>query len=780
MNNDLQQQFVRDMLTESYEGLDRYEQVILELEQGAAPGDRLNEIFRAIHTLKGTAGCLGFGRIQKIAHVGEGLLDHLRAGRLQINPAISSSLLRLSDALREILQSIDTTGVESTTDHEALTQTLQDLRDGKAAALPPIPAATPVPSPLPPPAPVAASETAATPNATWGLFDDEPAAATPAAPAADAANWGLFDDAAAPAAAAPADLPSADLPSPSAAPREARAASGPAAAGSTVRVDITLLDKLMNLVGELVLARNQLGQVSLSRQHRPEQVGEISQRINLITGELQENMMKTRMQPIETVWGKFPRIVRDIAQELGKQIRLDTFGADTELDRTIIEAIRDPLTHIVRNAVDHGLESPAVRTAAGKSPEGSLIMRAFHEGGQVIIEIIDDGAGVNIARVKAKALEKNLLTPEQAARLSDRDAVNLIFAPGFSTAETVTNISGRGVGMDVVRTNIEKIGGSVDVHSTPGQGTTLKIKIPLTLAIIPALLVEVARQRYAIPQVNLLELVRLEGAAARAALEHVYDSPVFRLRGQLMPLVFLDRELKLPAGPLDQAPSDLQIVVLQADGRRFGLVVSEVCDTQEIVVKPLSRQLKGLPMFAGATILGDGCVALILDVLGLANHARITGEQPTTAVADPALAAAGAGLMTRLLLFSVPGRDHLALPLDKTARLEEFAASKLERSGTREAVQYRDGILPLVRLDRVLPGARAVTAQARLPVIVYQQGPGKTVGLVVHEIRDIVEDRIQLQEGTAAPGISGSAIIQGTITDLVDVPAILRAADRAA
>lgn len=790
MSSDLHQQFVRDMLTESFEGLDRYDQSILRIEQGQADREMLNDIFRVIHSLKGTAGCLGFQRIQGVAHVGENLLDLLRSGSLQPSAAIAEGLLRLSDALRLQLNSIDSSGAESDEDQSEVIELLQSLKDSKPVAKKKRKTAADEAAPAPKPAAVPIETPAA-----WGLFDDAPESASPAAPApvetpAPPGAWGLFEDtpvmaeAAAPVAApAPAAEPSVSAAP--AAPENVPSAGNTAsaaisAAAASVRVDVGLLDRLMNLVGELVLTRNQLVQLAQSKKARSESVTEVSQRLNLITSELQEGMMKTRMQQIGTVWGKFPRIVRDIAHNLGKQVRLDTFGSETELDRTIIEAIRDPLTHIVRNSIDHGIEAPDKRAAAGKPAEGTLMMRAFHEGGQVNIEVIDDGGGINTDRVRQRALERGLITAEEATRMSERELTNLIFAPGFSTAEKVTDVSGRGVGMDVVRTNIEKIGGSVDVQSTRGQGTTLKIKIPLTLAIIPALVVRTGGQRFAIPQVNLLELVRLDGAAAREALEHVYDAPVFRLRGQLLPLLFLRKELALGDAPPSHG-SALNIVVLQADSRQFGLVVDGVCDTEEIVVKPLSKQLKGIPVYAGATIMGDGLVALILDVFGLAQRAQVVAENRTTATKSAADAAGERRDVRQLLVFSAAGRDRLALPLDAAARLEEFAPDMIERSGTREAVQYRGRILPLVRLSRMLPGASASPKPATdaIQVIVYQQAD-RSVGLVVDEIRDIVEDAVDIEAGSAGPGILGSAVIQGRITDLVDVPAILRAADRAA
>ena len=411
------------------------------------------------------------------------------------------------------------------------------------------------------------------------------------------------------------------------APTQEEAAARDAQTGgltdANIRVDVGLLDRLVNLVGELVLARNQVLQFTATR--RDPAFLQTTQRLNQITTELQEGVMKTRMQPIGNILNKFPRQVRDLAVACGKQVRLTVEGEETELDKTLLEAIKDPLIHLVRNAVDHGIEPPEERLAAGKPPEGRLALHAFHEGGQVNIEIADDGRGIDPERVRRKALERGLVPRDHAARMGERELMQLIFLPGFSTAEKVTNVSGRGVGMDVVKTNIEKIGGAVDVVSRPGQGATVKIKIPLTLAIIPALIVGGGGDRYAIPQVNLLELVRLDGEKAKRGIEHIHGVPVYRLRGNLLPLVFLHKELRVePKGPSESGP--VHVAVLQAGERPFGLVVEAVHDTEEIVVKPLSKHLKGIPLFAGATIMGDGRVSLILDILGLAQRAGVVSE----------------------------------------------------------------------------------------------------------------------------------------------------------
>jgi two-component system chemotaxis sensor kinase CheA len=488
--------------------------------------------------------------------------------------------------------------------------------------------------------------------------------------------------------------------------------------------------------------------------------------------------MKTRMQPIGNVWNKLPRVVRDLSAACGKEVRIEMVGQETELDKTIIEAIKDPLTHIVRNSVDHGIERPDARVEKGKPAEGCLKMRAYHEGGQVNIEIADDGAGVDFERVKQKALQGGFITAEQAARMSDHETLHLIFLPGFSTAEKITNVSGRGVGMDVVKTNIEKIGGTVDLQSQPGQGTTLKIKIPLTLAIIPALIVTSGGDRFAIPQVSLLELVRLEGEQARRQIEFIHGAPVYRLRGQLLPLAYLNRELKL-SEPAESGAAAVNIVVLQADGHPFGLVVDEINDTEEIVVKPLGKQLKGVASFAGATIMGDGRVALILDVLGLAQRANVVTEVRDRTLLEKA-AQAHKTIDTRqtLLLFDAGQGSRMAIPLSMVARLEEFTHSSIEHAGAQEVVRYRGQILPLIRVSKHIPVVRAVGTEPDelMQVVVYSE-QGRSVGLIVGRINDIVHESITVKRHACGNGIFGSVVIQDKVTDLLDVQAVIRAAD---
>jgi two-component system chemotaxis sensor kinase CheA len=731
---------LKEFLVESYENLDRLDRDLVALEKDPQAKETLGSIFRTIHTLKGGSGFLGFGKLESVAHVGENLLSNLRDGKFTIDPEITSALLSTVDAVRGMLGEIERTGSPGDADYSLLIERIRSLNEAKVnpgAQRPPV--AAPAPAPAPPVARAEVSPPSPAPA---------PAAvvAPPVAPA--------------PAEAAPAPEPT-----------EAR---GPAVSDSTIRVDVGLLDKLMNLVGELVLARNQV--LQFTGQRADSAFLATAQRLNLITTELQGSVMKTRMQPIGNVWNKLPRVVRDLGASCGKKVRIQMEGQETELDKTIIEAIKDPLTHIVRNSVDHGIENSQVRASRGKPEEGCLSMRAYHEGGQVNIEISDDGGGINCDRVKQKALEHGMITPDQASRMSDAEAVNLIFLPGFSTAEKVTNVSGRGVGLDVVKTNIEKIGGTVDLQSQPGEGTTIKIKIPLTLAIIPALIVVSGGDRFAIPQASLLELVRLEGDQAKQQIETICGAPVYRLRGQLLPLAYLNRELGIGGAAAD-LPAAVSIVVLQAEGRPFGLVVDEINDTEEIVVKPLGKQLKGVASFAGATIMGDGRVALILDVLGLAQGAGVVVKVRERATHDKAAPVRKAEAIEALLLFDAGQGSRMAIPLSMVARLEEFPSASIERSGAQEVVRYRGQILPLIRVARhVSTVTEVATDNDPMQVVVYSE-QGRSVGLIVGRITDIVQEAITVKRQAQGNGILGSVVIQDKVTDLLDVHAVIRAAD---
>ncbi|MDW8373713.1 MAG: chemotaxis protein CheA [Planctomycetota bacterium] len=707
---------VKEFLVESSENLDRLDQEFLQLEQDPGNRELLASIFRTIHTVKGTSGFFGFERLQRVAHAGENLLAKLRDGVLELDDARSDALLRTVDAIRAILAEIERTGSEGSQEYAELIAELEALTAQPGAVVAVNRPATAILQPTP-----------------------------EAKPATSAI---------------------------SAQPRTQAQTQTVALTEQSLRVDVRVLDRLMNLVGELVLTRNQILQ---HLGHSQGALAAIGKRLDGITSQLQEEVMKTRMQPIEAVWGKLPRVVRDLARQLGKQVRLEMEGKETELDRSIIESIRDPLTHMVRNAIDHGIETPEQRRAAGKPAEGCLLLRAYHEGGKVTLEVRDDGRGIDPAKVRAKAVEKGLISRAQAERMSDKEAIELIFAPGFSTAEQVTNVSGRGVGMDVVRNNIEKIGGNVDVASVIGQGTTITIKIPLTLAIIPALIVACGGDRFAIPQVNLVELVRIEQDKAAAAIEDVYGAPVYRLRGRLLPIIDLAKELQIPA----QERQALNIVVLQADEHQFGLIVDEVLDTGEIVVKPLDKQLKSLSVYAGATIMGDGSVALILDVYGLGTRAHaVTGDRERQ---KAAAAASAVEAREPLLLFQSPDDGRMAIPLSQVVRLEEMRPEQIETTGDLEVVQYRGDIIPLVRVFQVLPERRrnprnpeAGVPSDILPVVIHSHQQ-RQVGLVVGRILDTVEESLKLQRPASRPGIKGCLVINGKVTEILDVEAVVRA-----
>jgi two-component system chemotaxis sensor kinase CheA len=778
---------VQDFLVESYENLDRLDRELVGLEKNPHDRDALASVFRTIHTIKGTCGFLGFNKLEKVAHVGENLLTRLRDGQLTLNPELTTALLGMVDAVRQMLKEIQSTGHDGEIDYPELRETLTRLQAGATAvkpagaAAPPAHAEIAVPAPgkeiatakakdmaLPPTSRTEKPAATETPTAV----KLEPSQASMTSPSVEAAAVHAEPS----AIAKQEDIPGAQQTLESR-PREAVA--------ETIRVGVNVLDKLMTLVGELVLARNQLLQISSTVEDTGLQA--VSQRMNLIATELQGEVMKTRMQPIGNIWSQFPRTVRDVALGCGKEVGIEMEGKETELDKTIIEAIKDPLTHLVRNSVDHGIELPDERLKAGKDRAGRLILRAFHEGGQVNIEITDDGAGLNGERIRKKALERGVINAEQSARMTEHEIFNLIFLPGFSTAEKVTNVSGRGVGMDVVKTNVEKIGGTVDVQSTRGRGTTVRVKIPLTLAIIPALVVTCGGDRYAIPQVSLLELVRLEADEVAKGIELVHGAPVYRLRGRLLPLVYLNRELKLAADSHSaEGDGAVNIVVLQADERQFGLVVDQINDTEEIVVKPLRKQLKTVKTFAGSSIMGDGKVALILDVLGLAQRASVVTETRDRALAEKVTeSAAAVAEKQTFLLFAGPGDSRMAIPLSTLARLEEFPVAQVEMSGSQWVTQYRGQILPLVRLNVVLEERRVKLRALQAPPAA-DSGPiqvlvlnhdGRSFGLVVERILDIVEDRADVRSAATRPTVLYSVVIGDRVMEMLDIPAILRSAD---
>jgi two-component system, chemotaxis family, sensor kinase CheA len=710
------QDVIREFLVESYENLSRLDQEFVELEKHPKDAALLASVFRTIHTIKGTCGFLAFSTLEAITHHAESILSQVRDGGRELTIPLVSLIFETVDAIRKVLASIEANGEEGPDRFEHLTERLRAAAQSTADPSQP------------------------GPEMVLGIL---------------------------------AELQNATASEPSESKLPEDDAVKPSAADANIRVGVDLLDKLMDLVGELVLTRNQILQFNAGREDAA--LNATSQRLNLITSELQEGVMKTRMQPIGMVWNNLPRVVRDTAVSLGKRIRLEMEGAGTELDRTIIEAIKDPLVHLVRNSCDHGIEPPEARARQGKPPEGRLTLRAYHEGGQVNIEISDDGAGIDVARIKRKAVEKGLLRLEQTEKLSGREALHLIFLPGFSTAESITNLSGRGVGMDVVKSNIEKIGGVIDVFSQPGEGITVKIKIPLTLAIIPGLVITSGGERFVIPQVSLLELIRLEGDSQGKHIEHVHGAPVYRRRGNLLPIASLNQVLGLKSAA--EADS-VSIVVLQAEDRQFGLVVDGINDTQEIVVKPLSKQLKGLTLYAGATIMGDGRVALILDVLGIGQRAGVVAESREQARGAAHQKTQPAIEPQRLLLFRAGSFERLAIPVSLVARLEEFPRSVIERGGGGQVMQYRNRILPLVSLRTVLEsgGPEEDSGSEPMRVIVFNDGD-RSVGMIVDQILDIAEEEVTVHQKSNRHGLLGSAVVGGRVTDFLDLNPVICAAE---
>jgi two-component system chemotaxis sensor kinase CheA len=693
--SELDDKIVDEFLVDSYEGLDRLDRDLVEIESAAGSSAALVRAFRTLHTIKGTCSFFGFRRLERIAHAGENLLARLRSSEIAPSPAVTRVLLAVSDTVRGILSSIETTRAEAPGDDTAVLEQIAVLVAGdsarvEAAAAPPAAAAAPTAPAEPPPA--------------------------PAAPAAgvEAADDGTLQRA-------------------------------------NVRVDVRVLDGLVNLVGELVLARNQIVQHVGRQDWTALQAS--AQRLNHVTSRLQEETMRTRMQPISTLWTRLPRLVRDVADACGKQVVLHMEGTHTELDKTLVEALKDPLVHLVRNAVDHGIEPPATRVAAGKPAEGRLVLRAWHEGGQVHLEVSDDGAGLPVERIRERAIERGLVTREEAAALGERDWIPFVFRPGFSTASGVTSVSGRGVGMDVVRSNLERVGGSIDLWTQPGAGTRVRLRIPLTLAILPALMVEDAGERYAIPQMNLVELVRVSARDLASRIEWLHDAPVYRLRGRLLPIVFLGGIMRgLPA----REATGHGLVVLRAEGRAFGLVVDAVHDTEEIVVKPLSERLRGLEVFAGATLLGDGSVSLILDVPALARLAGVCGAEET----GPVTSSEPAG--RSLLLVELCGGGHAAVPLVGIARIDELPADAFEPRAGHAAARWRGEVLPVAPLAPAGGTAEYSLVPGQLyPVIVGSDGE-RRFGWVVESIADVITIEGALPAGERT-------LLGDRITDVVEL-----------
>jgi two-component system chemotaxis sensor kinase CheA len=769
-------ELTREFLIESQEGLDRMERCLTELEERPTDAGLIGDIFRSVHTIKGTTGFLGFTRLEKLAHSGENLLGLLREGKLTADRPTITGLLKLMDGLRSILKTIEVESSEGDGDDAELIALMGELQaPAKAQTKQPVRLRAGAH-----PAPADAGELQLAQPLTAALEHSSPAtaAAHPAAPSPD--EWALeVPFAAAPPApqpveaahepfAAPAAKASVETESNDAKPHAPAMPAG-TAAESTLRVDITLLNRMMNLVGELVLTRNQVLQATAADPS----MTMLSRRLDMVTADLRESVMKARMQPVSNIFSKMPRMVRDLSQALGRRVRLHVEGQDTELDKSLLEAIKDPLTHAVRNSLDHGIEPPEVRQAAGKDPEGTLKLRASQEGSHVVIEVSDDGAGIAVEKIRQKAIERGFITPDRAAQLAERELLQLIFVPGFSTAAAVTNVSGRGVGMDVVRTNVEKIGGKVEIDSRAGKGTTLRMRIPLTLAIIPALIVHSLRQSFALPQGALSELVHIPPEQAAAAIEWIEGAPLYRLRGKLLPLVFLDR-LLMPGG--EHKPTterDNFIAVLDADGRRFGLVVDGLADPEEIVVKPLSAVLKDIGLYSGATVLGNADLALILDPGSIAIRAGIamSADEEERARAAEREIDADAAKSLEYLLVEACGR-RAAVPLADVLRIEQLPLSRIEYIGNRPVLNFEGQLLPVEDAGGVLDPAEGDPAalggaERKIIVVVCREGK-RHVGIAVSHVLDVAAGGDLFEAGTSRR-TGGVTLLKSRVTGIVDL-----------
>lgn len=731
----LSSEALREFLEECIENVDQLEQDLLAIEETTDDDRVLNRIFRSMHTIKGSSGFVGYSSLENLTHAAEDLLVLVRDGKLQFTQRMGHILLQCVDAVRTMIRALELNDASLATDPANIISELQSLKTADGGNIP----------------------------HPQGILSKKSTASEEKASRVESLN------------SPSTQTETVQSSTGSASVRSGANTEGPSKGGnesnlqeSSIRVDVSILDKLMTCVGELVLARNQILQHSNRTSDNGLQAS--AQRLNIITSELQEHVMKTRMQPIGNVWNKFPRLVRDLAVICEKQVRIEMEGKETELDKTIIEAVKDPLTHLVRNTVDHGIELPQVRVKNGKPAEGCLYLRAYHEGGLVNIEIADDGAGLNLEKIRAKAVEKGLFSADEVAQLSEREVSQIIFMPGFSTADKVSNVSGRGVGMDVVKTNIERIGGTIDLQSERGKGTTIRVKIPLTLAIIPALIVSCDNNRFAIPQVNLLELLRLEGEQASQKIEWINGTPVYRLRGRILPLIDLRSILRKPKQCVENQ-SDINIIVLRSEERQFGLVVDKINDTEEIVVKPLSSQLKNLQIYSGATIMGDGKVALILDVNGIAADANASSKEGTRQALEMVnLSQQGNTDSNSLLVISLGVRRKLAIPIAQVARLEKLPASHVEIAGESEVVQYRGDIMPIIRLQHIFHDCIHLEEPDLLNVVVHNQG-GRNFGVVIDKIIDVVDcDPDSFPTGQSE---RRSAVINGAVTDLIDLPSII-------
>jgi two-component system chemotaxis sensor kinase CheA len=776
---------LRVFFTECLELLSDIESQLLAIESAGekASDEAINRVFRAAHSIKGGAATLNLLRMRDLSHKVESILSLVRSRALTVNSEINDILLRSFDRLRNLVELGMEGEKEDISEHLTLLSSV--LAEQSKEGTGPVGAdVKPGPAPSIESPPAARVETGAqTP---------------PSEPEAESVQGSTAAGGGKPGAAEGAS----------------------AASDLTLRVSVNLLESLMNLAGELVLGRNQLTDAVARNDIRS--IAASGQKVSMVTSELQETIMLTRMQPIGNVLNRFPRIVRDLSRELGKDVQIEISGKEVAVDKTIVEALSDPLTHMVRNAVDHGIETPDVRRSSGKLPMGQITIKAYHEAGQIIIEIADDGKGMDSARIAASAVSKNLIGADQVKAMSEKDLLGLIFLPGLSTAEKVSDVSGRGVGMDVVKSNLEKLGGKVEIETRLGEGSRFKIKLPLTLAIIPSLLVSVGEERFAIPQINIVELIRIPAEQVKRRVEVVGDVEVLVLRGELIPLVGLASVLRIPSTYVDpasggrkpdrrtrisdrrsphfsadgheeesgsgspskdegrerregdgrrfHASSELNIVIVNSGSLRYGMVVEKLHETLEIVVKPLGIHLKGLREYAGSTIMGDGQVALILDVNGIALVAglsALTGTERAHQLQEQNFEESH-GESHSFLIFRNAATEQIAVPLELVWRIEQVRPSDVQLIGGRRTMQYRGASLPLIALEDVLPCGQ-LASELEWIVAVFQVG-GREVGMLGARPVDIVETHGSIDTGTLKQmGVIGSTIIRDQTTLILDV-----------
>lgn len=746
---------------ESAEHLERLERELLDLEDDPRNAELLASVFRSVHTIKGTSGFLGFTHLQDLTHAGEEVLASLRDGRLGLTPEVTSALLALIDDVRTVLADVERTGSEGPADHAPTIGRLRALLATGAD-----PSNMPVAEPMRAPAP-GSSETARAPAAQPlqppGTEQTEPGSGAGATAAASA-------DAAQPALAHLE--PDGDgTPKGSAPSREAAVASD-----TSVRLAVDVLDRIMDLTGELVVLRSRLSAVVADDDAAP--VTPIHRDLRLVTSGLQAEVMRARLQPVGVVLGRLRRIARDLARGLGKQVHVEIAGEDVAVDRAINDALRDPLLHLVRNAVDHGLESPQDRIASGKDPVGELTITASHARGRVRIEVCDDGRGLDLVGLRRRAEEAGLLGPEEAQGLSDRDAADLALQPGVSTKADVTTLSGRGVGLDVVRTVLATVGGRVDIATEAGRGTRFRVNVPLTLAMLPVLTVSCEGFTYCLPQANVLEVRDLRGD--ESAVATVDDVPIYRLRGQLLPLVSLAGLLHATPGHEVLADAT-RVVILETDQRRFALAVAGAGDTLDVVVKPMTPETRGIPVYMGVSVLADGQPALILDVAGVADAAGVTSRAEAAAVPDLPSAPASE---SAIVLATIEGGGVVAVRLADVLRLERFPRDRVKRRGDADAVMYGDEIMPLARVAEVLPERRRVPRNGSetppyesdaVATIVCRVGD-HVLGLVVQQIVDVVPEPPAPTQPAGRPGVIASIYVREQFAELLDLPVLVEAA----